>query len=86
MSNVKHQDDIEQALSWWAHILADERFDLLEKIALEMAPALLSRNELSYAFAFPEIMQLSQTWFYSSSGAIGADLLFLRRKLARDHR
>jgi len=39
MGNVKHQNDIEQELSRWAHILADERFDLLEKIALEMAKA-----------------------------------------------
>ena len=37
MSNVKHQQGIEQALSRWAHILADERFDLLEKIASTMA-------------------------------------------------
>jgi len=39
MGNVKHQKDIEQELSRWAHILANERFDLLEKIALEMANA-----------------------------------------------
>jgi len=39
MSNVKDQDDIEEEVSRWAHILADERFDLLEKIALEMAKA-----------------------------------------------
>jgi hypothetical protein len=39
MSNVKHQQGIEQELSPWTHILADERFDLLEKIALEMAKA-----------------------------------------------
>ncbi len=39
MGNVKHQEDIEQELSRWAHILADERFALLEKIALEMAKA-----------------------------------------------
>ena len=39
MGEVKHQEDIEQELSRWAHILADERFDLLEKIALEMAKA-----------------------------------------------
>ena len=39
MGNVKHQKDIEQELSRWAHILADERFDLLEKIALELAKA-----------------------------------------------
>ncbi len=39
MSNVKDQNDIEQELSRWAHILGDERFDLLEKIAVEMAKA-----------------------------------------------
>jgi len=39
MSIVKHQQGIEQELSRWTHILADERFDLLEKIALEMAKA-----------------------------------------------
>jgi hypothetical protein len=39
VSNVKDQKDIAQELSRWAHILADERFDLLEKIALEMAKA-----------------------------------------------
>jgi hypothetical protein len=39
MANVKHQRDIEQELSRWALILADERFDLLEKIALELAKA-----------------------------------------------
>jgi hypothetical protein len=39
VSNVKDQKDIVQELSRWAHILADERFDLLEKIALEMAKA-----------------------------------------------
>jgi hypothetical protein len=39
MSNVKDQKDIEQELSRWAHIVADERFDLLEKIALELAKA-----------------------------------------------
>ena len=39
MGHVKHQTDIEQALSRWAHILADERFDLLEKIAFELAKA-----------------------------------------------
>ncbi len=37
MGNVKQQKDIEQELSRWAHILAGERFDLLEKIALGMA-------------------------------------------------
>jgi hypothetical protein len=37
LSNVRHQDDIEQEVSRWANTLADERFDLLEKIATEMA-------------------------------------------------
>ena len=37
MSGVKDQEGIEQELSRWVRILADERFDLLEKIALEMA-------------------------------------------------
>jgi hypothetical protein len=37
MSNVKDQQGIEQELKRWAGILADERFDLLEKIASEMA-------------------------------------------------
>ena len=36
-SKVRHQDDIEQEVSRWVHILADERFDLLEKIASAMA-------------------------------------------------
>ena len=38
-SKVRHQDDIEQEVSRWANTLADERFDLLEKIASEMAKA-----------------------------------------------
>ena len=37
VSKVRHQDDIEEAVSRWAHTLADERFELLEKIAEEMA-------------------------------------------------
>ena len=37
MGNVMHQKDIEQEVSRWAHTLADERFDLLEKIASAMA-------------------------------------------------
>jgi hypothetical protein len=37
LSKVRHQDDIEQEVSRWTHILANERFDLLEKIASEMA-------------------------------------------------
>ena len=39
LSKVRHQDDIEQEVSRWVDILADERFDLLEKIASEMAKA-----------------------------------------------
>jgi hypothetical protein len=39
LSKVRHQDDIEREVSRWAHTLADERFDLLEKIASEMAKA-----------------------------------------------
>jgi hypothetical protein len=39
MSNVKHQKGIEQELSRWARVLANERLDLLEKIAFEMAKA-----------------------------------------------
>lgn len=37
MSSVKDQRGIEQELRRWARLLADERFDLLEKIASEMA-------------------------------------------------
>jgi hypothetical protein len=37
MSNVTHQKDIEQQVSWLAHTLADERFDLLENTASAMA-------------------------------------------------
>ena len=36
---VKCANDIEQEVSRWAHTLADERFELLEKIALAMAKA-----------------------------------------------
>ena len=39
MSNATDQNGIEQELSRWAHILADERVDLLEQIAVEMAKA-----------------------------------------------
>jgi len=39
LGDVKHQKDIETELSRWAHILAYERFDLFQKIALEMANA-----------------------------------------------
>ena len=34
LGDVRHQNDIEQEVSRWAHTLADERFDLLEKIAV----------------------------------------------------
>ena len=37
LGDVECQDDIEQEVSRWANTLADERFDLLEKIAAEMA-------------------------------------------------
>ena len=39
LGGVRHQDDIEQEVSRWAHTLADERFDLPEKIASAMAKA-----------------------------------------------
>jgi hypothetical protein len=39
LCKVRCQDDIEQEVSRWANTLADERFDLLEKIASEMAKA-----------------------------------------------
>jgi len=39
LGDVRHHYDIEQEVSRWAHILADERFDLLEKIASAMAKA-----------------------------------------------
>ena len=39
LGDVKYQDDIEQEVSRWTHTLADERFDLLEKIATAMANA-----------------------------------------------
>ena len=39
LSAVECQTDIEQEVSRWAHTLADERFDLLEKIASAMAKA-----------------------------------------------
>ena len=39
LADVKRQHDIEQEVSRWAHTLADERFDLLEKIAAAMAKA-----------------------------------------------
>jgi len=39
LDGAKRQSDIEQEVSRWAHTLADERFDLLEKIAAAMAKA-----------------------------------------------
>lgn len=39
LGDVKGQNDIEQEVSRWTHTLADERFDLLEKIASAMAKA-----------------------------------------------
>ena len=39
LADVRHESDIEQEVSRWAHTLADERFDLLEKIASAMAKA-----------------------------------------------
>ena len=36
-AGAQTQDDIEQALGRWTQTLADERPDLLDKIALEMA-------------------------------------------------
>ena len=39
LSDVGCQNDIEQEVSRWAHTLADERFELLEKIASAMAKA-----------------------------------------------
>ena len=38
-SKVRHQGDIEQEVSRWANTLANERLDLLEKIASVMAKA-----------------------------------------------
>ena len=39
LANVKCQNDLDAELTRWANILADERFDLLERIATEMAKA-----------------------------------------------
>ena len=39
LGDVRHQNDIEQEVSRWAHTLADERFALLEKVAAAMAKA-----------------------------------------------
>lgn len=36
-AGARTRDDIEQALGRWTQTLADERSDLLDKIALEMA-------------------------------------------------
>ncbi len=36
---ARTQDDIDQALARWANTLNDERPDLLEKIAMELAKA-----------------------------------------------
>lgn len=37
--SVENQNDIQQEVRRWANTLADERFDLLEKIASPMAKA-----------------------------------------------
>jgi hypothetical protein len=39
LGDVECQNDIEQEMSRWAHALADERVELLEKIASAMAEA-----------------------------------------------
>jgi len=39
LGDVECQNDIEQEVGRWAHTLADERFELLEKIASAMAKA-----------------------------------------------
>jgi hypothetical protein len=39
LTHARCADDVEQEVSRWAHTLADERFDLLEKIARAMAKA-----------------------------------------------
>jgi hypothetical protein len=39
LANVKCQNDLDAEVTRWAHTLADERFDLLEQIAAEMAKA-----------------------------------------------
>lgn len=39
LGDVECQNDIEQEVRRWAHTLADERFELLEKIASAMAKA-----------------------------------------------
>ena len=39
LAYVKCQNDLDAELTRWAHTLADERFDLLDQIAAEMAKA-----------------------------------------------
>jgi hypothetical protein len=39
LANVKRQSDIDAEVARWAYVLASDRFDLLEKIAMEMAKA-----------------------------------------------
>jgi len=39
LANVRCQNDIDAEVARWAHTLAHERFDLLERIAAEMAKA-----------------------------------------------
>jgi len=39
LANVKCQNDLNAELAQWARTLADERFDLLERIVAEMAKA-----------------------------------------------
>lgn len=39
LANVRCQNDLEVELSRWVRTLADERFDLLEQIVVEMAKA-----------------------------------------------
>jgi hypothetical protein len=39
LSRVRYQPDVEQEVTRWAHTLADERWELLEKIAAAMAKA-----------------------------------------------
>jgi hypothetical protein len=36
VSNVKDQQHLEHELSRWAHLLANERFGLLERVVLQM--------------------------------------------------
>jgi len=45
LANVKCQNHLDAELTWWAHTLADERFDLLERIAAEMAKS--QRSEIA---------------------------------------